>query len=120
MNDCRSIQHEISEFLNFQIYGKCSANCSCKLTKVNLTQKAKALLKPIWDVIYFGDEKLHFTDQEIDELHSIISQIKHDVSAKEINLVEYISLVVDGCTNKAKFEALKVAYQRSIVSSSNS
>ncbi|WP_150467631.1 hypothetical protein [Francisella sp. SYW-9] len=118
MNDCKSIQHEISEFLNFQIHGKCSANCSCKLTKIDLTVKAKNLLKPIRDVIYFGDEKLHFSEPEMDEVHHILTELKNQVSTNETILIDYIFLVVDNCKNKAKFEALKATYQRSIVSNS--
>ena len=112
MKDCKSIQHEVSEFLNFQIHGKCSANCKCKLTKVDLTDKAKYLLKPIWDVIYFGDEKLYFTFQEIDEIHQILTELKNKVSSNETILIDYIFLVVDNCKNKAQFEALKIAYSR--------
>jgi hypothetical protein len=110
MNDCQSIQHETSEFLHLQICGKCSVHCQCRLTKVDLTDKAKSLLKPIWDFIYFRDSKLCFSSEEIKEVHQILIDLQNQVSVKEINLVKYIALIVDGCTNKAQFEILKDAY----------
>jgi hypothetical protein len=113
-----TIQYETSEFLHLQICGKCSVHCQCRLTKVDLTDKAKALLKPICDFIYFRDSKLCFSSEEIKEVHKILIDLQNQISVTEINLVKYITLIVDGCTNKAQFKTVEAAYHRALLANS--
>ena len=112
------IRKEVTDFLEFQIYGQRSNQCLARFTKVSLSDDAKAILKVIENAIYFGDQSHALQSLDMVATQRIISTLTVNVSLLELNLVHYISLIVAGNQDQSKFDVFERSYNRMLSKSS--
>ena len=106
------IRKEVTDFLELQIYGQRSNQCLARFTKVSLSDDAKAILKVIENAIYFGYQCHPLQSLDMVAIQRIISTLTVNVSLLELNLVHYISLIVEGNQDQSKFDIFEKTYNR--------
>ena len=106
------IRKEVTDFLEFQIYGQRSNQCLARFTKVSLSDDAKAILKVIENAIYFGDQCHALQSLDMVATQRIISTLTVNVSLVEQNLVHYISLIIANNQDQSKFDVFERSYNR--------
>jgi hypothetical protein len=107
------IQKECFEFINLQICGKCHEAERKGLTFINVNREGKSLLKHIQGFLYFG-EPLNFTADQLKSVQKVLSKLKTKVTPSEMNLINYLSLLVSGSRDMATFKNLQMYYSKAI------
>jgi hypothetical protein len=112
---CREIkiQKECLEFVNLQVCGKCHAEERKRLTLANLNSEAKALLKPLQDLLYFGNPLSYSADQ-YEAVKKVLSKLKTKVTPSEMNLINYLSLLINGSKDTSIFKNLERYYNKAV------
>ena len=107
------IQKECLEFVNLQVCGKCHAEERKRLTLANLNSEAKALLRPLQDLLYFGNP-LSYSAEQLDAVKKVLQRLKVKVTPSEMNLINYLSLLINGSKDTAMFQNLQRYYNQAI------
>jgi hypothetical protein len=107
------IQKECLEFVNLQVCGKCHDEERKRLTLANLNSEAKALLRHIQALLYFGDP-ITYTAEQFDAVKKLFKNLKNKVTPPEMNLINYLSLLINGSKDIATFQNLQRYYNQAI------
>lgn len=107
------IQKECLEFVNLQVCGKCHEEERKRLTLANLNNEAKSLLKPLHAFLYFG-EPLSYKAEQIEAVKKLFKNLKDKVTTPEMNLINYLSLLISGSKDMATFQNLQRYYNQAI------
>jgi hypothetical protein len=107
------IQKECFEFVTLQVCGKWHAEERKRLTLANLNSEAKALLRPIQAFLYFGDP-LSYTAEQFDAVKKVLQRLKDKVTTPEMNLINYLSLLISGSKDIATFQNLQRYYNKAL------
>lgn len=113
MNNEIKIQKECLEFVTLQVCGKCHDEERKRLTLANLSNEAKALLRPLQDLLYFGNP-LSYTAEQLESVKNVLQRLKVKVSPSEMNLINYLSLLISGSKDSATFQNLQRYYNQAI------
>ena len=114
MNNEIEIYKECLEFVNLQVCGECHEEERQRLTLVNLSSEAKKLLTSIKDFLYFG-EPLNYTEEQLESVKKVLKRLKVKVTSPEMNLINYLSLLLIGSKDKAMFQNLQRYYNDALV-----
>jgi hypothetical protein len=107
------IQKECFEFINLQICGKYHEEERKRLTFINVNREGKSLLKHIQGFLYFG-EPLNFTADQLKYVQKVLFKLKTKVTPPEMNLINYLSLLINGSKDNATFQNLQKYYNKAI------
>ena len=107
------IQKECLEFVDLQICGKCHEEERKRLTFTNLNREGKSLLKPLQAFLYFG-EPLAYSDEQFESVKKVLSRLKSKVTTPEMNLINYLSLLINGSKDTSVFQNLQRYYNEAI------
>ena len=108
------IKKECLEFVNLQVCGECHEEERQRLTLVSLSSEAKKLLTSIKDFLYFG-EPLNYTEEQLESVKKVLKRLKVKVTSPEMNLINYLSLLLIGSKDKAMFQNLQRYYNDALV-----
>jgi hypothetical protein len=101
------IKEESAEFLRFHIYGGCPLYIKNRFSGlINFNDETKQALKVIWRNIGF-DESLSPTDEEFCLIQRALSKFRCNVSVSEMNLINYIALIVHGNKDDSMVDILE-------------
>lgn len=113
MNNKIIIKKECLEFVNLQVCGKCHIEERKRLTLANLNEDAKKLLVPLQAFLYFG-EPLSYTAEQFEKVKKVLLKLKVKVTPSEMNLINYLSLVINGSKDTAMFQNLQRYYNEAL------
>lgn len=114
MNNEIDIHKECIEFVTLQVNGKCNAEEQKRLTLAKLNPQAKKLLSPFQDLLYFGNP-LNYSSDQLEASKKVLLKLKTKVTPPEMNLINYLSLIISGSQDSATFQNLQRYYNQSII-----
>lgn len=107
-----SIKEESTEFLRFHIYGSCPVNIKNRFSGlINFNEETKKALKLVWRHIGF-DESFSPSDEEFCLIQRALSKFRCNVSVSEMNLVNYIALIVHNNNDSSMIDILERGYNK--------
>ena len=107
------IEKECLNFIILQLTGSCEDEASKRLTFISISDEAKELLLPVQKFLLNG-ESITYSDNSFEKVKKLLCKFKTKVAPPEMNLINYISLILNGSNDTATFLNLERYYNDAI------